>query len=158
MASEVYKSLCSFKCLRGVFSWLFLLHHCNDILHQVCGFLLVLSLQLLQVCSGLASHLQVQLGGFAWALTLLAFHCFVVRPTVPILPYQLPSVTISYPSSCRSFFAYSNHLNLGLLLLLLLLLSCFLPSKYLVTCPSLIHSYYICNLFQSLFFNICYYV
>jgi hypothetical protein len=73
MASEVYKIFFSFKCLRGVFGWLFLLYYGSDILHQVCGFLLVLSLQLLQVYSGLASHLEVHLGGFAWALTLLAF-------------------------------------------------------------------------------------
>ena len=73
MASEVYKSFCSFKCLRGVSGWFFLLYYSNDILHQVCGFLLVLSLQLLQVCSGLPSHLKGHLGGFAWALRLLAF-------------------------------------------------------------------------------------
>ena len=57
--------------------------------------------------------------------------------------------------SCRSISTYSSHLSLGLPLLLLL---SSLLSKYFLNCPSLIHSYYMSNPFQSLLFNICYYV
>jgi hypothetical protein len=72
MASEVYKSFlvlnASEEFLAGSSCYITAMT-----LFIRLADLLVLSLQLLQACSGLAFHLKVHFGGLAWALTLLAF-------------------------------------------------------------------------------------
>jgi hypothetical protein len=96
-------------------------------------------------------------------ITYLLSYSLVRRPseTLGFLNYERPFFSIdclltpfvNIFISRRSFSTSSSHLNLSLPLLLLP--SGLLPNIFL-NCPSLNHSYYMSNSFQS-FFNTCYY-
>ena len=110
-----------------------------------------------------------------WCLSLRLPHQDPIHPLSSPIRTTCPAHLILQPSSitdvhsslstafCRhlltfvsrkSFSTSSVHLNLGLPLLLLL----FGLFSYIFLTPSLIHSYYMSNPFQSLLFNACYYV